>query len=135
MKNLLLILALFVVGCSSPTYIYLECNQESVQQLERTGLKMEEHNLLEKVNIRIDDKNKKIRFGLFDEVSYDTDNEWRIDAFFDNKREPSPLGLDVNYYFYLYLADFSLEIFKEKIINDEESELIIAGFYQCAVTN
>ena len=77
----------------------------------------------------------RVEVAGHDLVGFDSVEKKESDAFFDNKREPSPLGLDVNYNFYLYLADFSLEIFKEKIINDEESELIIAGFYQCAVTN
>ena len=132
MKNLLLILALFVVSCSSPTYTYLECKVESSKKIYEFSF------LPDTVYIRIDDKNKMIRFGLFDEVPYLADNEQKIETFIDSKREPGPYGKFVRYNLQLYLEDLSLQLGKQKIMDEyieRRYESLITNTYQCAVKN
>tara|TARA_S200000501_G_C20852838_1_gene756435 strand:- start:2508 stop:2852 length:345 start_codon:yes stop_codon:yes gene_type:complete len=58
MKNLLLILALFVVGCSNLNITNLECNLESSQNHPNVK------DLQNVVSVRLDENKMKIRFGL-----------------------------------------------------------------------
>jgi len=58
MKNLLLILALFVVGFSNLNITNLECNLESSQNDPFVK------DLQNVVSVRLDENKKKIRFGL-----------------------------------------------------------------------